>query len=182
MKNIQVIDAADNCTYSIFAASDDDFASIFPGGTDIEFSEDLFQRLGEDLAIEITNRLWKRRSDKKATTGIHGTLYYQLLGKKVFYPTKKEAEMVPLGVASGEQSRRTVEAPDRQTAVKLNATLRAACQHLNEAAALVPGRSTEGIRRRIAETMTTIGWDILESSVYSAYPDLRPYQLDRPAD
>jgi len=35
MKNIQVIDRADNCTYSIFGATDEEFESIFPNGTEI---------------------------------------------------------------------------------------------------------------------------------------------------
>lgn len=32
MKNIQVIDGADNCTYDIFAIDDADYRVIFPGG------------------------------------------------------------------------------------------------------------------------------------------------------
>ncbi len=97
MKNIQVIDDADNCTYSIFAASEDDFAAIFPGGTDVEFSEDFFERVGEERGLEISNRLWAQPVDKKGASGIHGTMFYGLLAKKAYYPTKKEAEMVPLG-------------------------------------------------------------------------------------
>jgi hypothetical protein len=42
MKNIQVIDGADNCTFSIFQATDEEFAAIFPqSGQDIQLSEDL---------------------------------------------------------------------------------------------------------------------------------------------
>jgi hypothetical protein len=32
MKNIMVIDGAENCVYDVFAAPDDDFALIFPEG------------------------------------------------------------------------------------------------------------------------------------------------------
>lgn len=98
MKNIQVIDRADNCTYSIFAATDEDFSSLFPNGNDIEFIEDFFERVGEETAAHITENLWKRPVRKELAQGIHGTLFYQLTQKKQYYPTKKESEMVPLGV------------------------------------------------------------------------------------
>jgi hypothetical protein len=100
MKNIQVIDSADNCTYSLFAATDQEFNLIFPEGTDIEFAEDFFERVGESAGISITKELWKRPVEKKAANGIHGTLFYQLLFKKCYYPTKREREMVPLGIDS----------------------------------------------------------------------------------
>jgi hypothetical protein len=97
MKNIQVVDSADNCTYSLFAATDEEFGAIFPNDADIEFAEDFFNRVGEEKGTEITNRIWKRPIDKKVAQGIHGTLFYQLLQKKRYYPTKRESEMVPLG-------------------------------------------------------------------------------------
>lgn len=98
MKNIQVIDGADNCCYDIYAVTDEEFDIIFPSGTDIEFSEDLFERLGDEQGIAITKPIWKRLVDKKTVNGIHGTLFYQLAYKKRYYPTKKESEMVALGV------------------------------------------------------------------------------------
>lgn len=98
MKNIQVIDDANNCTYSLFAATDEEFSAIFPGDADIEFAEDFFERIGEELGTKITEEIWKRRVDKKIANGIHGTLFYQLAHKKRYYPTKKEVEMVPLGI------------------------------------------------------------------------------------
>ena len=52
MKNIRIIDGADNTTCSIFAATDEEFAVIFPGGTDIEFAEDFFERAGDEIAGE----------------------------------------------------------------------------------------------------------------------------------
>jgi hypothetical protein len=97
MKNIQVIDGANNSTYSIFAATDDEVAAIFPGGTDVEFVEDFFERLGDEVAGKIQSELWNRPVNKKDVHGIHGTLFYQLTKKKRYYPTKKESEMVPLG-------------------------------------------------------------------------------------
>ena len=94
MKNIQVIDGADNCTYDIFQISDKDFKFIFPGDTDIEFIEDFCDRVGEDKATEILAKVWKKRVDKKAVNGIHGTLFYELDYKKKYYPTKKDSEML----------------------------------------------------------------------------------------
>ena len=97
MKNIQIIDAANNCSYSLFAATDEEFAAIFTNGTDIEFAEDFFERVGEEAGIRITSALWDRPVDKRKVQGIHGTLFYQLLHKKRYYPTKREAEMIAFG-------------------------------------------------------------------------------------
>jgi len=98
VKNIQVIDGADNCTYNLYAATEEEFEEIFPNGANVEFIEDYFDRVGEKRAIEITSNLWKRLVNKGEAQGIHGTLFYQLLHKKRYYPTKKESEMVALGV------------------------------------------------------------------------------------
>lgn len=94
MPNIQVIDGADNCTYDVFAATDDEFGGIFPDGQDIEFIEDLIVRVGEKTAEQVMSPIWKRPVDKKSVCGIHGTLFYELSWKKKFYPTKKENEML----------------------------------------------------------------------------------------
>ena len=48
MKNIQIIDGADNCSYSIFEFSDEEFSAIFLVGQDISFIEDVVARLGEE--------------------------------------------------------------------------------------------------------------------------------------
>jgi hypothetical protein len=94
MKNIQVIDGADNCTYSIYAATEEEFKIIFPAdGQDIEFIEDALKRNSKDVnnALE---KVWNRYIEKKDIQGIHGTLFYELENKKQYYPTKKDAEMV----------------------------------------------------------------------------------------
>jgi hypothetical protein len=44
MKNIQVIDSALNCVYDIFAATDEEFALIFPPGEDVAFIDELLAR------------------------------------------------------------------------------------------------------------------------------------------
>ena len=96
MRNIQVIDGADNCTYDIYAVTEEEFEVIFPDGRDVEFVEHLIARVGEARAGEISSAMWKRPVDKKTATGIQGTLFYELLRKVPYYPTKKESEAIPL--------------------------------------------------------------------------------------
>ncbi len=95
MKNIQVIDGADNCTYSIFAIESAGFRNLFPeDGQDIEFAEDLFERLGTRTANRLLKKLWATPMAKPSVQGIHGTLFYGLPHKKKYYPTKRDAEMI----------------------------------------------------------------------------------------
>ena len=45
MKNIQIIDGALNCTFSLFQATDEEFQLLFPGELqDIQYAEDLFSQ------------------------------------------------------------------------------------------------------------------------------------------
>ncbi len=100
MKNVQIIDGAANCTYDVFAFTDEEFNAVFPlDGQDIEFIEDVLDRLGEDALGKILRPVWKRLVKKPHLVGLHGTLFYELLHKKRFYPTKKSDEMVT-GLAS----------------------------------------------------------------------------------
>lgn len=95
MKNVQIIDGAMNCTYSVFSFTDEEFLVIFPDpGQDIEFIEDAIQRVGEDRLGEVLGPVWSRILNKAQIQGIHGTLFYELEFKKGYYPTKIDAEMV----------------------------------------------------------------------------------------
>jgi hypothetical protein len=94
MKHIQIIDGALNCTYSIFAVEDGEFEYLFPNGTDIEFNDDLFNRLGEAEASKLLAKIWERPVDKKSVVGIHGTLFYGMDHKKKYYPTRRDSEMI----------------------------------------------------------------------------------------
>ena len=64
MKNVQVIDGADNCTYSIYAFTDGEFLKIFPAARqDVEFIEDVLERLGTEalddaLAGPFSSNYW----------------------------------------------------------------------------------------------------------------------------
>jgi hypothetical protein len=45
MKNIQIIDGALNCTFSIFQATDEEFLMVFPDPSqDMEYAEDIEAR------------------------------------------------------------------------------------------------------------------------------------------
>ncbi|MGF7150267.1 DNA primase [Sphingomonas zeicaulis] len=76
MKNIQIIAGAANATFSVFQATDEEFAAVFPDGRDIELIEDLIGRLGEDVAGAMLAPIWGRPILKRAALGIHRTLFY----------------------------------------------------------------------------------------------------------
>ncbi len=94
MKNVQVIDGAINCTYAIYAFTDDEFAKIFPDrGQDVEFIEDARKRLGSENLGRTLKYVWSRLIKKPEVVGIHGTLFYELDQKKQFYPSKSEHDV-----------------------------------------------------------------------------------------
>ena len=95
MKNIQLIDGARNCTYSLFAATNDEFRLLFPGDTDVAFPDEITKRLGCRRARAVLGAVWKRPVDKKRAIGIHGTLFYGLDFKRKLYPTRQERGMDP---------------------------------------------------------------------------------------
>jgi hypothetical protein len=92
MKNIQVIDSALNTAYDIFAATDEEFALIFPGDQDIAFIDEVMARGPERDLDDVFERIWQRRIPKREATGIHGLLFYGLDEKKQFYPTRKDED------------------------------------------------------------------------------------------
>lgn len=94
MKNIQVIDGADNCVYDIFAASDDEFAVIFPAGQDVAFIDEVFSRTDEAVLEKVLSMIWKRRLRKSEAQGIHGILFYDCEHKKVYYPTRRDEDAI----------------------------------------------------------------------------------------
>ena len=92
MKNIQVIDAAENAVYDIFSATDDEFALIFPPGQDIGFIEEVMARGPEAELEQAFSNIWKRRVPKCEAMGIHAVLFYGLDEKKCYYPTRRDEE------------------------------------------------------------------------------------------
>ncbi len=98
MKTILVVDGAENCAYDHFQATDEFFALIFPAdGQDIEFIEDFWKRHAEEDLEEEFDRLWARPVRKRDVHGIDGILFYGLLGKKIYYPNKKDSDLDATG-------------------------------------------------------------------------------------
>ena len=96
MKNIQIIDRAENATFSLFQATDEEFDAIFPGdGQDMELIEDFIERVGEEQALCILSPVWERPILKRDAQGIHGTLYYEYADRRRHLPaSKREVDWV----------------------------------------------------------------------------------------
>ena len=104
MKNIQIIDGADNATFSIFQATDAEFEAIFPNGRDIELAEDVVARLGEAQAGAVVDPMWERPILKRDALGIHGTLYYGWTGRRKHLPaSKREVDMDPMSINAAQR-------------------------------------------------------------------------------
>ncbi len=94
MKNIQVIDRADNCVYDIFAATEEEFLLIFKSGHDVAFIDEVYES-GERQKLDAAfKNIWARRQVKHEVQGIHGLLFYELEKKKIYYPTRKDEEAI----------------------------------------------------------------------------------------
>tara|TARA_R100001129_G_scaffold167480_1_gene135119 strand:- start:2819 stop:3154 length:336 start_codon:yes stop_codon:yes gene_type:complete len=89
MKNIQIIDGAPNATFSIFQATDEEFAVIFPDGRDMEVAADLCERVGDDEAGRVLTPIWQRPVLKSDAMGIHGTLFYDAEERRDFLPLSR---------------------------------------------------------------------------------------------
>jgi hypothetical protein len=105
VKNIQVIDGANNCTFPVFEVTDEEFAQIFPeSGQDIEFIEDFIARAGDEAVGAIMRPVWERPILKSKIQGLHGTLFYEFERKRKSFPSsKREADW---GGAMNEAQRR----------------------------------------------------------------------------
>lgn len=89
MKNIQIIDSANNATFSVFQATEEEFVAIFPDGRDMELVEDLVERLGEETAGSVMDPIWNRPILKRNALGIHGTLFYDNVTRREYIPPSK---------------------------------------------------------------------------------------------
>jgi hypothetical protein len=90
MKNIQIVDGAQNATYSIFQATEEEFDAIFPKlGQDLEIVEDYISRVGEDHAARTLSEMWERPIHKRDAQGIHGTLYYDYKERSKYLPESR---------------------------------------------------------------------------------------------
>ena len=92
MKNIQIIDGAQNCVYDIFSATDEEFALLFPDGTDIGFIDEIYAG-GDQRSLDVAFKsIWQRRVKKAEAHGIPGIIFYELEEKKAYYPTRRDEE------------------------------------------------------------------------------------------
>lgn len=91
MKNVQIIDGANNATFSIFQATDEEFVAIFPDGCDMELSEDFWERLGPTEAGRVLGPVWSRPILKRDAVGIHGTLFYNN-ERRIIPASKREVD------------------------------------------------------------------------------------------
>lgn len=89
MKNILTVDGALNATFSVFQATDEEFAILFPDGQEIEVIEDVIDRVGEVVADEIFARVWERPILKREAQGIHATLIYDEPSRREYLPVSR---------------------------------------------------------------------------------------------
>jgi hypothetical protein len=94
MKNIQVIDGAENSVYDVFSATDEEFSLIFPERQNIAFIDEEMARGPEADLNNAFEQIWKQRIPKAHAIGIHGLLFYKLEYKKQYYPTRKDEEAI----------------------------------------------------------------------------------------
>lgn len=88
-RNIQIIDGADNATFSFFRATEDEFQAIFPDGRDMELVEDFFERVGDAEVTGLLKPIWERPVLKQDVMGIHGTLFYDNKSRRKHVPPSK---------------------------------------------------------------------------------------------
>jgi len=104
MKNIQVIDGALNCTFSLFQATDEEFALLFPEPRqDIQYAEDLAHFPKQAEVNATLHRIWERPIRKRDAQGIHGTLFYQLERYKSWYREKREDAVDPSAINQAQR-------------------------------------------------------------------------------
>ena len=104
MKNIQVINGALNCTFSVFRATDEEFALLFPEPRqDIQYVEDLAHLADQPEINAALRRIWERPIRKSEAQGIHGTLFYQLERYKKWYREKREDAVEPSAINAAQR-------------------------------------------------------------------------------
>jgi hypothetical protein len=104
MKNIQIIDGALNCTFSIFQATNEDFVLLFPEPhQDIQYAEDVLSLPRQEEICSALNRMRERPIRKQDAHGIHGTLFYELERYKEWYREKREDAIDPSAINEAQR-------------------------------------------------------------------------------
>jgi hypothetical protein len=94
MKNIQVIDGANNAAYDIFCSTAEEFLLIFPPEQNVAFIDEVYARGPEKELDGAFNQIWTRRIPKQSAFGIHELLFYGLDSKKQYYPTRRDEQAI----------------------------------------------------------------------------------------
>jgi hypothetical protein len=104
MKNIQIIDGAANCTFSLFQATEEEFALLFPEARqDIQYAEDIHALPQQQQTGAALKRIWERPVRKQDANGIHGTLFYELERYKKVYREKREDSVDPSAINEAQR-------------------------------------------------------------------------------
>ena len=104
MRNIQVIDGALNCTFSLFQATDEEFILLFPEpGQDIQYAEDLGGLPKQHEINDALQRIWERPVRKQEVQGIHGTLFCGLQRYKNVFREKREDAVEPSAINQAQR-------------------------------------------------------------------------------
>lgn len=115
LKNIQVIDGALNCTFSIFQATDEEFALLFPEPQqDMQYAEDLASLPRQEEVEAALCRIWERPIRKQDAQGLHGTLFYELERYKTYYQAKREDAVESSAVNQAQRRLFGIARPDRE--------------------------------------------------------------------
>ena len=106
MKNIQIIDGASNASFSIFQATEEEFAELFPGpDQDMDVIEDVIDRLGENRTTALLAPVWLRPILKRDVEGIHGTLFYDRSQRGWVLPlSKREVDLDPSSINAAQRN------------------------------------------------------------------------------
>ena len=100
MKNVQIIDAAQNCTFSVFQFTEVQFALLFPNpGQDIAFADELLIYLTTAQREAAFEGVWDRPIAKSDIIGLHGTLFYEFEKRKQHFPvSRREYDFDPRAI------------------------------------------------------------------------------------
>lgn len=97
MKNILVIDSADNCAYDIYACSDQDFWRLFPDVrgdmSDVAFSDEFDYGGAQEAERNLWSRLWSNPVPKPLVHGLHGVIFYGFPERKKFYLNRQDRDL-----------------------------------------------------------------------------------------
>ena len=106
MKIIQVIDGADNATFSLFQATDDEFALLFPGeGQDMALIEDIETCDRAEQAFAALRNIRERPILKRNAEGLHGTLFYDNERRRPHIPaSRREVDLPEAGINAAQRA------------------------------------------------------------------------------